>query len=131
MLSETKLFVLNTYFYNKNWLLPFNIGSKNLKSNIKPNFYCNYSLIKFSVGLHIQTESARSMKMPFQSKIMNIKNSQLARSLTFTIFKYILSVLKQNVFHKIATAFVDNGKKRNLLHRILSLIYVPLHIELT
>ena len=76
-LSEAKFLMFNTYFCDKNGLLPFNFGFVAKIKNLLLSAF--FLLTKFSVGFHIETEWARNMNMSFQSKIMIIKNSQITR----------------------------------------------------
>ena len=64
MLPEAKFLMLNTYFCDKNGLLALNFGyvAKIQYLILSTLFPANINL-KFSVGLHIETESARSMNM--------------------------------------------------------------------
>ena len=49
--------MLNNYFCDKNGLLPFDFGYvAKIENVILSSFSCQYSLVKFSVGIHIETE---------------------------------------------------------------------------
>ena len=58
MLSEAKFFMFNTCFCDKNGLLSFNFGDVGKIENLTLSYFfsCQYSLIKFSIGVHIETE---------------------------------------------------------------------------
>ena len=64
MLSQAKFFILNTIVVNFGYVAKIYVT--------KPNFSSKYQLLIYFIGLHIETESARNMKMSFQSKIMSI-----------------------------------------------------------
>ena len=55
IVSGAKLFIINTYFCDKNGLLPFNFGYVAKIENLNLSSF-TLPLIKFSVGFHIETE---------------------------------------------------------------------------
>ena len=84
ILSEAKFFMLNTYFCDKNGLLPFNFGyAAKIENLTLTSFFQPIFIDKIFSRISYQ-KCARNMNISFQSKIMIIKNSQITRRTTFT-----------------------------------------------